>query len=117
MNSAYFRLTLSIALGLLFTSAHAETCVVNNQLWLQPRSGLVIAQDAGMAPCLHALANSPKATMAIVFPNHDESAINADELRQWFVALALPASRISMQKINDAPAGTPIKLTVQPITP
>lgn len=79
-------------------NAQAQNCVVDDNLWLQPRSGLSIRDNTNIAPCITAMLAGSK--MRIVYANNDDASVHADELRQWLIALALPATRIMLDKTN-----------------
>ncbi|MEQ1667393.1 MAG: hypothetical protein ABL868_02965 [Sulfuriferula sp.] len=83
---------------IIAANAQAQTCVVDDNLWLQPRTGLAIRNNANIMPCISAILAGD--TMHIVHANNDDANIHADELRQWLIALALPATRIILDKTN-----------------
>lgn len=74
------------------------SCTVSNEFWLTPRSGILVQADATLAPCLHAVLDDLHTNLLITYPNNDDATVEANELRQWLLALALPASRIHTQK-------------------
>ena len=87
-----------MSLLLIPFGAQAQTCIVDDSLWLQPRTGLTIRNNTGIAPCISAMLAGDK--MRIIYANNDDASIHADELRQWLNALALPATRIMLDKTN-----------------
>ncbi len=99
------------AISLLPSTAHAETCELNDSLWLQPRSGVVVLNESTIRPCVLAMLTDNKSKMSIIYNDTDESNISATELRQWLVALALPAERIILKKATTLTE--PIRLEIQ----
>lgn len=97
--------------GLLSTVAHAETCVADDGFWLQPRSGLTVLNNPAIKPCVLALLADNKSKLSIIYNDTDESGISANELRQWLVALALPAERIILKKATSL--SDPIRMEIQ----
>ena len=88
-------------------SADPLSCVPGDDFWLGPRSGAAVLTNAALAPCVHALLDDAHSRLVITYPNGDEAAVRADELRQWLLALALPAARVVLQQ---QPANTTIEL-------
>lgn len=78
--------------------ARAQTCIVDDTLWLQPRTGVVIRNNADIAPCMNAVLTGEK--MKIIYADNDDASIHANELRQWLLALGLPATNIALDKTN-----------------
>ncbi len=92
----------SIALPLLWLALPAmadplPVCVLGDNFWQTPRSAQRILNDNTLRPCVEALLQSPTVSLIITTPDNDDASIEADELRQWLLALALPASRIQIQ--------------------
>lgn len=102
--------TLSLMLT-LSSNVHAGTCVLDDAFWLQPRSGLAILNEPSIKPCITELLADDTSRMAIIYSDTDESGVSANELRQWLVALALPAERIILKKA--ATSTDPIRLEIQ----
>ena len=101
-----------LALSLTLSSvAHAETCVLNDAFWLQPRSGVATLNEKSITPCVSALLTDNKSKLLIIYNDTDDSSISATELRQWLVALALPAERIILKKATTLT--DPIRLEIQ----
>lgn len=69
-------------------------CTIDNSFWQKPRSAARILANPDLHPCVDALLATPGSILQINAPDSDEAAIEADELRQWLIALALPAARI-----------------------
>ncbi len=91
-----------------------DACQLDDTFWLKPRSGAAIMSNADIAPCVQHLLNDPTASLRISYPDNDELAVEADELRQWLLALALPAARISLKKQSGL---TAIELDIKHNTP
>jgi hypothetical protein len=79
-------------------AARAQICIVDDTLWLQPRTGVIIRDNADIAPCINAVLTGEK--MKIIYADNDDASIHANELRQWFLALGLPAIKITLDKTN-----------------
>lgn len=106
-----FRLFLSLSMLCITPLAHAESCVLDDAFWLQPRTGLRVLNEAAIRPCTAALLANDQRKMWIIYNNTDESSISATELRQWLVALALPAKRIILKKATTLT--DPLRLEIQ----
>ena len=103
---------LTCSVLLTFThAAHAETCSLDDAYWLQPRSGMTALNEPSIRPCVLALLADNKSRMLITYNDTDESGISATELRQWLIALALPAERIILKKASTLT--DPIRLEIQ----
>ncbi|BBP00665.1 hypothetical protein [Sulfuriferula nivalis] len=79
-------------------AAHAQSCIVDDALWLQPRTGVIIRDNTDIAPCMNAMLTGEK--MKIIYADTDDASIHANELRQWLLALGLPAANITLNKTN-----------------
>ncbi len=90
--------TLFLTTLLMPLAAQAQTCIVDDSLWLQPRTGIVIRDNPNITPCITAMSAGDK--IKIIYADNDEASIHADELRQWFLALGLPAAHITLDKTN-----------------
>lgn len=95
----------------LSANVHAETCVLDDAFWLQPRSGITVLNEPSIKPCVTELLADDSSKMAIIYSDTDEASVSANELRQWLVALALPAQRIILKKA--ATSTDPIRLEIQ----
>lgn len=93
-----YRLFISLGMVCITSPAYAESCVLEDAFWLQPRTGLKVLNEAAITPCSQALLANDQSKMWIIYNDTDESSIAANELRQWLVALALPAKRIILKK-------------------
>ena len=91
-------LIIVTAMLMLPQLARAEICTVDDGFWLQPRSGLTVLNNAAIKPCVSALLADNQSKLFINYNDTDESSISATELRQWLIALALPAARIILKK-------------------
>ena len=113
MNKAQTNLRLFLSLGMLCITplAYAESCVLDDAFWLQPRTGLRVLNEAAITPCSLALLANNQRKMLIIYNHTDESSIAATELRQWLIALALPAKRIILKKATTLT--DPLRLEIQ----
>lgn len=85
-------------------TALAQSCVIDDGIWLQPRTGMTI-RNSNIAPCVAEVFTGDK--MKIIYTDTDETSIQANELRQWLLALGLPATRITLDKTTTT---APIRL-------
>jgi hypothetical protein len=97
MKNIFFTPWFSFFLLLFIAPAYADSCTVSNDFWLKPRSGNLVLTNPDIAPCIHVFLNEPQSDLRIAYPDNDESAVDANELRQWLIALALPATHIHLQ--------------------
>ena len=103
-------LTASIVL-ICSGTARAQTCVLNDTFWLQPRSGILTLNENSIRPCITDLLANKTNKLLINYNDTDESSISATELRQWLIALALPAERIILKKATTLT--DPIRLEIK----
>jgi hypothetical protein len=97
MKINFFSSGIGLFLLLLIVPAYAGSCALSNDFWLKPRSGNLVLTNPDIAPCIHTFLGDPQTDLRISYPDNDESAVDANELRQWLIALALPATRITLQ--------------------
>ena len=101
---------LAVMVGLLFIASAGATettppaapvntpvCSIDNSFWQTPRSGAAILANQALRPCVNALLETPGSLLLITAPDTDDASIQANELRQWLLALALPANRVRIQ--------------------
>lgn len=89
-----------LASSLWMPITQAETCTINDSFWLQPRSGVSVLDNQEIKPCITILRANHHSTLVINYNDTDEASVSAEELRQWLIALALPATRIVLKKLN-----------------
>lgn len=108
-NSLLALVVLLLASCFTSSAAWADplSCTPGDDFWLGPRSGASVLANAALAPCVHAVLDDAHSRLVITYPDGDEAAVRANELRQWLIALALPAARIVLQQ---QPANTTIEL-------
>lgn len=103
-------LTICLMFLVFESTAHAERIMVPSALWEKPRSGdLVLAQPAVRQSVLALLAQ-PSARLLIYHDKHDETVLQAEELRAWLIALAVDGSRIELRQESEKSAGLNLEL-------
>ena len=90
---------LAVAFWPGFTAA--QSVVVPAELWLAPRSGQVIRNNAQISKALDSYFQLAQARVRLHHHKRDESSAQAEELRGWLIALGIEASRIEL--VEDSP--------------
>lgn len=88
----------------------APACPVPPGLWDRPRSGAAILALEPIRPCVQALLEQPGVKLTIRHAPGVEGGLQAEELRSWFVALALDPDRIDLA--GDLDRREPLRLDV-----
>ena len=79
----------------------AQSVVVPADLWLAPRSGQAIRNNAQISKALDSYFQLAQARVRLHHHKRDESSAQAEELRGWLIALGIEASRIEL--VEDSP--------------
>jgi len=95
--------------GLWVMPAGAQTFDVPSELWLMPRSGQTVRDNAQLQRALAVYFQLVQPRVRLHYRKSDEAAAQAEELRGWLIALGIDAERIDL--VEDNPAG-PIKLEI-----
>jgi hypothetical protein len=101
-------------LGLLAAAASgqafAESCVVPQELWAQPRTGVLIRAQPDLRECVRGYLADPSSRLVIHCGAGEEVALQAEELRAWLVALAVEAERVELARDQDGSGQMSIEL-------
>jgi len=81
--------------------APAQAFDVPTELWLAPRSGQAIRNNAQISQALERYFQLAQARVRLHHHKRDESSAQAEELRGWLIALGIEASRIEL--VEDSP--------------
>lgn len=97
--------------SLLAASAAAgETFSVGPELWDRPRSGRIVLEQPAVRQAVNAYLASPAQTLVIHHAPGTDPAVQAEELRNWLIALAIDPARIALA--GDLAAGEVLKIEV-----
>jgi len=110
-------LALCLALGLALGAAPAGAqYALDYETWARPRSAAAVlampAVERLMRDFLRAAAGS---RVELRYPGGAEGSLWAGELRDWLVALGLPAARIDT--VSGSPRGDQLELTIRSARP
>lgn len=95
------KIVCGIALTLGSMSAAAESFVVPAELWLAPRSGQAVRDNAQLNKAFAAYFQLAQPRVRLHHHKRDESSAQAEELRGWLIALGIEAGRIEL--VEDSP--------------
>lgn len=104
------RLWLGVGFACAALSTAAQTFVVPPELWDRPRSGRVMLEQPAVRQAVNTWLAQPGARLVVHHGAGQESALLAEELRAWLMALAVEAERITLR--NDLKPSEPLTLEV-----
>ncbi len=107
------RFLISAGFACAALSAAAQTFVVPPELWDRPRSGRVMLEQAAIRQAVNTYLAQPGARLVVHHGSSQESALLAEELRAWLMALAVEAERVTLR--GDLKTSEP--LTVEVVKP
>ena len=90
-----------IVLALGTMNAAAQTFEVPAELWLAPRSGQAMRDNAQLSKAFAAYIQLAQPHVRMHHHKRDESSAHAEELRGWLIALGIEAGRIEL--VEDSP--------------
>lgn len=76
--------------------AFAQTWAVRQELWAQPRTAALVRAQPDLRECVQAYLAEPGSRLVIHYAAGEETALQAEELRAWLVALAVEAGRVGL---------------------
>lgn len=82
-------------------NAIAQTFEVPAELWLAPRSGQAVRDNALLSKAFEAYFQFAQPRVRLHHHKRDESSAHAEELRGWLIALGIEAGRIEL--VEDSP--------------
>lgn len=88
----------------------AQTWTVPQELWESPRSGASVLAQEPLREGVAAYLAHPGARVLIHHGSGEEAALQAEELRNWLIALAIEAGRIEL--IADGKSGEPLTMEI-----
>jgi len=89
---------------------HAQSFVIAPELWDRPRSGTAIMERAAVRQAVAAWLAAPGARIVVHHGPGHESALQAEEIRAWLIALAIEAQRVSLR--DDLKPAEPLRLDI-----
>jgi hypothetical protein len=84
--------------------------IVPVELWDRPRSGRALLAVPAVRHALTALSAQSDARLRIHHPPGVEGTLQAEELRAWLIAHAIPPERLLLR--GDGPARQPLRLEI-----
>ena len=86
------------------TPSRADTeCSVSAEEWSRPRSAAMVLALAGVRDCVRAWQAEPARRIALLHVANEEGALWATELRDWLVALGIPAAQLDLRAVGSDP--------------
>lgn len=82
-------------------NAAAQTFEVPAELWVAPRSGQAVRDNAQLNKAFAAYFQLAQPHVRLHHHKRDESSAQAEELRGWLIALGIEAGRIEL--VEDSP--------------
>ncbi len=77
--------------------AQEQLFELSAEQWARPRQGEALVAYPSLRAAVTALDATPDAMLQIRYPGGEEGSLWAGELRDWLIALGVPASRIQVQ--------------------
>lgn len=105
--------TLAAALALLAAATQcgaADGHAVSPELWDRPRGAQAVLAEPRVRQAVQAWAARPGARLVIRHAPGQDAALQAEELRDWLVALAVDPERTSVR--GGLKPGEPVRLEV-----
>jgi hypothetical protein len=90
--------------------AFAESWVVPQELWAQPRTGALIRAQPDLRECVRGYLADRSSRLVIHYGAGEEAALQAEELRAWLVALAVAAEKVELARDQDGSGQMSIEL-------
>jgi hypothetical protein len=104
------RFLTGAGLAAAVVAAAAQSFVVPPELWDRPRSGRAVIEQPAVRQAVGAHMALPDSRLVVRHGVGQEALLAAEELRAWFVALAVEPARISLR--NDLPPAEPLQILV-----
>ena len=100
------------AAAVLFAAAAegGEMLSVGAELWDRPRSGRIVLEHPAVRQAVNAYLASPAQGLVIHHASGTEPLVQAEELGNWLIALAIDPARIALA--GDLGAGEVLKIEV-----
>lgn len=87
----------ALAVNVSVSAPDVSGVTIAAEQWARPRSGRSVAAFPGLAAFVAQLERAPDKRLALRFASGDETALWAEELRAWLVALGLPSARLALE--------------------
>lgn len=98
--------------AVLFAAAAegSEMFPVGAELWDRPRSGRIVLEHPAVRQAVNAYLASPAQGLVIHHASGTEPLVQAEELRNWLIALAIDPTRIALA--GDLAAGEVLRIEI-----
>lgn len=100
--------------GLAFAADADEQFSLSLEQWERPRQGAALVRYPTLNAAVQAWRALPHGQLQIRYPGGEEGSLMAYELRDWFVALGIPSSRIDT--FPGSAQGEALDLIIHPLT-
>jgi hypothetical protein len=107
------RVLIGVGFACAALGAAAQTFVVPPELWDRPRSGRAVLEQPAIRQAVNTYLAQPGTRIVVHHGSSQESALLAEELRAWLMALAVDTERIALR--NDLEPSEPLRLEVIPV--
>lgn len=101
---------LGAGLACAALGAAAQSFVVPPELWDRPRSGRVVLGEPAIRQAVNAHLTQPGTRLVVRHGSGQESALIAEELRAWLMALAVEPGRVTLR--GDLKPSEPLRVEV-----
>ena len=95
-----------------FAAQAAETFGVPAELWDRPRSGQAVLAQPAVKQAVKAHLARPSSSLVIRHAAGQEGTLQAEELRAWLIALAIPSGRVRLSGTLNP--GEPLMIEISP---
>lgn len=110
MKAFWHAVLLAGILAAISGPAAAQGSVVPVEFWDHPRTGRAVLEQPAIREAVKLHLEQEGSRIVLHHGPTDESRLLAEELRAWLMALALDASRITLQ--NDVKLADPLRIEV-----
>ena len=115
MRARPLLLSGALLIGALAAQAEGD-CSVSAEQWSRPRSVAMVLGLPGVRECVLRWNADPRQRLVLLHAPGEEASLWATELRDWLVALGVPAARIDLRAVGADPELVLLRVEA-PLTP
>ncbi len=83
-------------------SSYAQVWALSADLWASPRTAERVSKMNSVRTMVQTWQKQPQRILDIYYPGGEEGIIWANELKDWLIALGIPAEKIQTHPGNDS---------------